>query len=184
MGENLLDSLVSVDGGRVRRRHDDICHHCGGGHDATAAYEFRVDLKSTNVVNRQNTALRGSVLKTIAAFLNSEGGTLVIGVEDQGTVCGIEPDLNLLGGSKDKFEQLISSLVFEHIGAAVTPYLRLRLEDVEGHTVCVVDLERFAEPVFTKTEKGREFYVRVGNTTRALDTEETLRYIESRGSGA
>jgi hypothetical protein len=38
--------------------------------------------------------------------------------------------------------------------------------------------------VFTKTEKGREFYVRVGNTTRALDTEETLRYIEARGSGA
>ena len=108
----------------------------------------------------------------------------MIGVEDQGTVCGIESDLKVLGGSKDKFEQLISSLVFEHLGAAVTPYLRLRLEDVDSRTVCVVDVERFAEPVFTKGEKGREFYVRVGNTTRAPDVEETLRYVETRGSGA
>jgi Protein of unknown function DUF262 len=75
------------------------------------------------------------------------------------------------------------TLVFEHLGAAVTPYVHLRLEDVEGHQVCVVDVERFAEPVFTKDEKGREFHVRVGNTTRMLDAEETLRYIESRGSG-
>jgi hypothetical protein len=66
-----------------------------------------------------------------------------------------------------------SSLVFEHLGAAVTPYIRLRLEDVATRTVCVVDVERFAEAVF-ENQESREFYVRVGTTTRALEAEETL----------
>jgi len=145
--------------------------------------EFKSSLQWDMVQSRQNTGLRGSVLKTIAAFLNTDGGTLVIGVEDRGSVCGIGRDLNLLSGSKDRFAQLVSSLVFEHLGAGVTPRVRQRFEEVDGQTVCVVDVDRCSEPVFTKGEKGREFYVRVGNTTRALDTEETLRYLESRGSG-
>jgi predicted HTH transcriptional regulator len=146
--------------------------------------EFKSSLQWDVVQNRQNTGLRGSVLKTVAALLNTEGGTLVIGVEDQGTVCGIGPDLSLLAGSRDRFEQLLSSLTFEHLGAGATPYVKQRFEDVDGRTVCVVDVDRSNEPVFTKGEKGREFFVRVGNTTRALDAEETLKYLESRGSGA
>lgn len=146
--------------------------------------EFKSSLQWDMVQNKQNTGLRSSILKTVAAFLNSDGGTLVIGVEDQGTVCGIQADLRLLGGSSDKFAQLVSSLIFEYLGAGVTPNVRLRFETVADRAVCVVDVERSAEPVFAKTEKGREFYVRVGNTTRALDAEETLRYIESRGFGA
>jgi len=146
--------------------------------------EFKSRLQWDVVQNKQNTALRGSVLKTIAAFLNTDGGTLVVGVEDQGSVCGIAPDLSLLGDSRDRFAQLLSSLVFEHLGAGVTPCVRQRFEEADGRTVCVVDVDRCSEPVFTKGEKGREFHVRVGNTTRALDTEETLRYLESRGSGA
>ena len=146
--------------------------------------EFKSSLQWDMVHNKQNVGLRGSVLKTVAAFLNTEGGTLVIGVEDQGSVCGVQPDLHVLGDSQDRFVQLLSTLIFEHIGAAVTPNVRQRFETVDDRIVCVVDVERSAEPVFTKTEKGREFFVRVGNTTRPLDTEDAMRYIESRGSGA
>src|SRR5690606_15097463 len=116
--------------------------------------EFKSSLQWDMVQGRQNTGLRGSILKTIAAFLNTDGGTLVIGVEDQGSVCGIGPDLNLVGGSKDRFAQLVSSLVFEHLGAGVAPCVRQRFEDVDGQVVCVVDVDRCNEPVFTKGEKG------------------------------
>jgi predicted HTH transcriptional regulator len=44
--------------------------------------------------------LRKSVTKTIAAFLNSEGGTLLIGVADSGSVLGIEPDFEYLKQGK------------------------------------------------------------------------------------
>ena len=146
--------------------------------------EFKSSLQFDVAHGKQNPALRGSVLKTIAAFLNSEGGTLVIGVEDPGTVCGIEADLHLLGNSRDKFEQLVSSLVVEHLGGGILPYCRFRFEEVEGKTVYVVDVDPSAEPVFTKTGKGRVFHVRVSNTTRLLVIAEALRYIESRGTGA
>lgn len=146
--------------------------------------EFKGSLQWDMVQNSKNTGLRISVLKTVAAFLNTEGGTLVIGVEDRGAVCGIDADLRLVGDSEDRFGQLVSSLFFDHLGAGATPYIRQRFENVDGRTVCVIDVGRSTEPVFAKTEKGREFYVRVGNTTRALDPEETLRYMESRGSGA
>ncbi len=145
--------------------------------------EFKSSLQWDLVQNKQNNGLRMSVLKTVAAFLNTEGGTLVIGVEDQGAVCGIEADLHVVGDSSDRFAQLLNSLFFEYLGAAATPYIRQRFESVDGRVVCVIDVGRSTEPVFAKTDKGREFYVRVGNTTRGLDAEETLRYTESRGSG-
>jgi predicted HTH transcriptional regulator len=92
---------------------------------------------------------------------------------------GLEHDLKLLNGSRDKFEQLLTHLVTDAIGAAIAPLYRLRFEAVDGQEVCIVDVERASEPVFLKTDKGKQFFVRVGNTSRALDHEEMLRYIET-----
>ena len=61
------------------------------------------------------------MLKTVAAFLNSQGGTLVIGVEDDGTISGLHYDLDLLDGSRDRFEQLLTQLVSNSIGAGIAP---------------------------------------------------------------
>jgi predicted HTH transcriptional regulator len=145
--------------------------------------EFKSTLQWDLLQNRVNSALRSEVIKTIAAFLNSEGGTLVIGVEDEGTICGVEPDLKSLGGSRDRFEQLLSGQVVERLGALAAPYYKLRFEQIKDRAVCVVDVERAPEPVFAKGERGREFFVRVGNTTRTLDPEDSHRYIEMRGAG-
>ena len=141
--------------------------------------EFKSTLQWDVVQNRQNNDLRLSALKTVAAFLNSQGGTLVIGVEDDGTVLGLGNDLKLVNGSKDKFEQLLTRLVSDWIGMNVAPLYRVRFESIGEREVCIVDVERSPEPTFLKTEKGKLFFIRVGNTTRALDHEETLRYVET-----
>ena len=141
--------------------------------------EFKSTLQWDVIQGKQNNELRNSSLKTITAFLNSQGGTLVIGVEDDGAVFGLDQDLKLLSGSRDKFEQLLTRLVTDTIGASIAPLYRLRFEAVEGKEVCIVDVERAPEPVFLKTDRGRQFFVRVGNTRRALDHEETLHYTET-----
>jgi hypothetical protein len=146
--------------------------------------EFKSTLQWDTIQNKQNTALRGSVLKTIAAFLNTEGGTLLIGVEDQGGILGIEYDLHLSNDSEDSFSQLLNTIMFQQLGAGAVPYIRQRFEAVNGNRVCVIEVDRSPEPVFVKSEKGREFFIRVGNTTRALDAEETMKYVESRGFGS
>ena len=139
--------------------------------------EFKSTLQWDVVQDKQNKELRQSCLKTIAAFMNSGGGTLVIGVEDDGGVFGLSRDLNILGDSVDKFEQTLNNLVVESIGPGIAPYFRTRFEQIEEQTVCVVDVEPVRDGVFAKTSKGKEFFVRVGNTTRSLDPEQTTDYL-------
>lgn len=145
--------------------------------------EFKSTLQWDVVHGQQNTGLRMSTLKNIAAFMNSDGGTIVIGVEDSGEVYGLDRDLHLLDNSWDRFLQLMSSLIVDHIGPEYSQLVRIRLEHVGEKSVCVVDVSRSSEPAFMKAGRGKEFYVRLGNTTRALDPEETVAYVEMhRGS--
>jgi hypothetical protein len=140
--------------------------------------EFKSSLQWDVLKGAQNTGLRQEVLRTIAAFLNSQGGTLVIGVEDDGAVYGLDNDLKLMKGSLDKFQQLLVNLVSEHLGSVFGAYYKVRFEPLDGKQVCVVDVDRAPEPVFLKAEKGPAFFVRVGNTTRSLDLEEMHQYVQ------
>jgi len=145
----------------------------------SATLEFKSTLQWDMVKNEANKALRTSVLKTIAGFLNSAGGTLVIGVEDNGHTCGLRSDLRLTHDSTDRFQQLLVSLVKESIGVGHAVLMRIRFESADGEMLCVVDVDRAPEPAFLSADGGRQFYVRVGNTTHMLDAEEAVSYVLS-----
>jgi hypothetical protein len=145
----------------------------------SAVLEFKSSLQWDVKHGQENKILRTSVLKTVATFMNSQGGTLVMGVDDDGVVVSINRDLSLLNNSRDRFSQLIASLIVERIGPEFAPFTMCRFEEADGQVVYVVDVERTPEPVFLKTEKGKEFFIRVGNTSRSLDHEETHRYVET-----
>ena len=169
-----MDSLISDHDPTFFRPITDIVQH-----GESYVLEFKSTLQWDVVKNEQNKALRLSVIKTIAAFLNSQGGTLVIGVEDDGSILGLDRDLALVNQSQDRFERLLVDLISESIGVAIAQCYRIRFEDVEDKSVCIIDVERSPEPVFVK-ESGKEkmFYIRAGNTSRYLDSEETHKYIE------
>jgi predicted HTH transcriptional regulator len=132
-----------------------------------------------------NKGLRRSTQKSIAALMNSEGGTLILGVEDDGHIFGLDKDIALVG-SRDKFEQTLVNLIVDEIGPGLSHYYGIRFEELSGTMVCVVEVDPFRSRagVFVKAEnpnKGKEFFVRIGNTTRSLDPEQTHAYLESRG---
>lgn len=143
----------------------------------SGALEFKSTLQWDVIQNKQNKDLRKSSLKTLAAFLNSEGGTLVIGVEDNGNIFGLDNDLSIVGNSIDRFENLLVSLIRDCIGAEFGSYVKIRFEDTNGKKVCVVDVDKSASPVYLTMDKGAEFYIRMGNTSRLLDIEEAVNYI-------
>ena len=122
--------------------------------------------------------LRSEVLGTIAAFLNSAGGTLLIGVEDEGNVCGLKNGLEIVGNSQDKFEQLLVNLISTQIGAHVAPLIGLRFELINGETVCVVNVEGASSPAFLRDGSRVQFFTRFGSTSRLLDAEEATKYIQ------
>jgi len=130
-----------------------------------------------------NHELRFEVLATIVGFMNYEGGTLLIGVQNNHSVVGLEGDLNTTGRSKNlnQFQVVLYNLISDRIGAKFTPFIKIRFEKIESKDICVVEVKRSPEPTFLNTLEGRlsvkKFYVRQGNTTRSLDVEQTTHYI-------
>ncbi len=143
----------------------------------SATLEFKSTLQWDVVQNKQNTLLRKQVLKTIGAFLNSSGGTLVIGVEDNGDILGLANDFAITQNSTDKFMNMLSSLIIEEIGAEFAPFIKIRMESIDGKQVCVVDVYQAPQSAYLKGDKGSEFYIRFGPTSRLLDTEDAVKYI-------
>lgn len=144
--------------------------------------EFKSSLQWDVLQQKQNPDLRHNVLKSLAAFLNAEGGTLIIGVEDDGNILGLEKDLELVGNSRDKFEQLLANLISEHLGSQYAPFWNGHFEEVDGKTVYVFEIRPASEPIYLQDLKGskkKQFYVRVQTTTRDLDPQETVKYIQN-----
>ena len=141
--------------------------------------EFKSTLQWDVKLGKKNKELRKSVLKTLVGFMNTNGGTLIVGVEDDGNIYGLEADLYLVNNSRDKFEQLIANLISEHIGPHTIELIHGRFERVEEKWVYVIDVRKALEPVFLKWGNEKRFYVRVLTSTRELDAEETLNYINT-----
>ena len=125
-----------------------------------------------------------AVVKTIAAFQNSYGGALVIGVEDRTmVVTGIEEDLVFLGIDRDSYEQRLIGLFRKYLGDKSLAGVRIRFEARDGKTVCVIQTRASRSPVFgsdpRKPDKGPTFWVREGNTTRPLHGEAMANYCSN-----
>lgn len=145
--------------------------------------EYKSTLQWDVKQNRKNEDLRFSVLKTIAAFLNSEGGTLIIGVEDDGNIFGLEQDLAILSkGSLDQFEQTIVHLICTYISANFMSLVTIRFETIDSKIVCAVDVRKSDEIVLMKgKDKKLELYIRAGNTSKSLiDTPEIVDFCLKR----
>jgi len=135
---------------------------------------FRWDLRQ----EKKNPAIEHASLKTISAFLNSSGGHLLIGVEDNGNVLGVELDKF---DNDDKFLLHFWNLVKSSMGQETAPYIKTTLEKIDGGTVCHVKCMRSPKPVFLN-QKGfdEEFYIRTGPSSTSLEIREALQYISER----
>jgi len=135
---------------------------------------LRWDLQKQQV----NTVLQKVIAKTVAGFLNFEGGILLIGVADDGTILGVEADMKTVSPSNlDRFEQVLRQTLVTQLGAEFSPFVNIGYEVRDGKTVCIVKAERCPQPVYLTDGDKVEFYIRAGNTTQPLDIQATQNYI-------
>jgi len=145
--------------------------------------EFKSTLRWNLKEDRKDDrAITHAVLKTIAAFLNTEGGDLLIGVADDGTIVGIEADRL---ETDDKFMRHLVQAVCNGLGERASTCIDPKTQIVKGKTVCIVTCRRSPEPVFLKwkgLEKNPEgdFYIRSGPGSRRLSPESAEKYIQTR----
>ena len=123
-----------------------------------------------------------AALKSIAAFLNTEGGDLLLGVADDGSITGIEHDRL---DTDDKFMLHLSQVVRNGLGNRAGTCIDPKVQIVAGKGVCVVSCQRSPEPVYLKwkgveTAPDGDFFVRSGPGTVKLSSEDTKEYIRTR----
>lgn len=127
------------------------------------------------------------IVKTVAALANGQGGMLVIGVDDDGNVIGLEHDyLSLGGGDRDRFELHLRSLLKEQLGVGfVAAKVHVVFHEVDGQDVCQVDIDPATQPmvIVTKDKAGQQvekLYIRSGNASHELPLSEIGAYIKER----
>lgn len=120
-------------------------------------------------------------LKTIAGFLNSNGGTLLIGVSNLGKIKGIERDLNLMKrGDNDKFEQKIRNYQKNRFKPTPIGKVNILFEEFHEGTICRIDVQA-SEAIVHLDDR---VYVRHGNMTQLLEGRDLTDWIQQRNNSA
>jgi hypothetical protein len=149
-------------------------------HGETSELEFKSSLRWNLKSKRDDKNLQLAVLKTIAAFCNTQGGELLIGVADDKTILGIDHDHF---SNEDKFLLHLGNLITDKIIPNVSPsYVDYGIETIDDKKICQVVCKQSKEDVWLKADKNKPeaFYVRSGPESREMPPREAFRYIRER----
>jgi type I restriction enzyme R subunit len=150
---------------------------------------YEVEFKSTARWNlrdeRKDERMEDAVVKSIAGFLNTDGGTLFIGVGDDGRVIGLAYDLPLVKPqSPDGLVNWLTTHLVKALQHTAVMRTRARIDQLQRAEVCRVDVARSSVPVLARMSDGREvFWVRMNNSTRELPEIEIEKYVKDHWSG-
>jgi hypothetical protein len=141
-----------------------------------------LEFKSTMRMNLHSKVVGREIelawLKAVGAFLNTEGGIVLLGVADDGTPLGLEADKF---ENEDKCRLHFKNLLSQHLGAEYARFVRFELYDLNGLRVGAVECERSDTPAFLHDDKKREmFMIRNGPSNIELSISRALKYIRSR----
>jgi len=148
--------------------------------------DFAVEFKSTARWDlregKPNKAMEDVVVKTIAGFLNTDGGTLLVGVDDSGAVLGLDHDYDRVQPKNgDGFVNWLTTHLINALGHPPVTRVRARITVHDGKQICRVDVARHSEPVWAKTSKAeRALFARFNNSTRAVPVAEADAYVSLR----
>ncbi len=143
----------------------------------SGAVEFKSTLRINLHTGQPDEKMHLAALKTIVGFLNAKGGTLLLGVADDGEVLGIGGD-----GfpNEDRMGLHLVNLVKDRIGEVFLPYVHLHFEDQDGERILSVRCEKGPKPAFLKDGKETRFFVRGGNATAELSGNSIMEYTRKR----
>lgn len=143
----------------------------------SADLEFKSSLRWDYRQEKVNKDLEGVVLKSVAAFSNSKGGTLLLGVDDAGRVLGLENDYSSLKEhGRDYFELHLRTLLIGQYGTDMASRgVEISFVELDGNDVCRLNVSRGRKPLYTSlpSKSGapvEKFFVRSGNSSRAISS--------------
>jgi serine/threonine protein kinase len=147
----------------------------------SASLEFKQTLRWDTKLQKRSTEVLRASTKTVCAFLNSHGGTLLIGVSDTGEPKGLEDDLQDFSGKKtvDGFELKFRDALSANLNPDPNQLVTLSFPYVNSIQICRAEVNPSSRPVFLVAKGGSaEFFVRKGNASHPLsDVRQAYEYV-------
>ncbi len=170
---SLVAAQLGLRGGGVLRTVEELL-----ANDEDFAVEFKSTARWDLRGNQPNKAMEDAVVKTVAGFLNSDGGTLLIGVDNDRQALGLDLDYARVKPSNgDGFVNWLTTHLINAFGYTPVTRTRARIVQHAGQAICRVDVARSLQPVWAKTSKeARVLFVRLNNSTRAVPEPEVAAY--------
>lgn len=140
--------------------------------------EFKSSIRWDYHNNKMNKELEKVIIKTIAGFMNAEGGTLILGADDKGNPVGLKKDYGTLNKSdSDGYELFLIRLISNYLGKEYCSNVNISFFTVADKEICILNIQLIGKPVFIE-QLGQALFVRTGNSTQELNTREALEYIQ------
>ena len=147
----------------------------------TDTLEFKSSMRWDYQNDKLNKVLEMVILKTIAGFLNTRGGTLLIGVDDDGQVLGLDKDYSTLKKkNQDGYEQYINGLISSYLGTDLCAKVSIIFHEIDDKDVCRILVLPARFPVYVQQNNKTQFFIRAGGGTRELNIKEAMKYMSNR----
>jgi predicted HTH transcriptional regulator len=139
--------------------------------------EFKSALRTNLHTRLADIRIEAAIVKTIAGFLNASGGTLVIGVADDGTPVGLVHDRF---ESEDKLRLHLDNLIRDRMGPQYMMYVHPRFEEYKDTRVLAVECWPSDTAAYVKEGNVEKFFIRTGASTSELTPSQTVEYVKRR----
>ncbi len=160
---------------------DDILELLHKKKDENYSLEFKSTLRRSTKANQVDKNLEWVITKTVNAFLNTYGGTLIIGITDDGYIHWLDDDYNSLQKkNKDGFDLQLTQVIIDYIWAERNSFIHISYHTIDDKDVCAIEIKRATKAVhLKKSHKDNSFYIRINGRSEPLAGEAIQKYIEN-----
>ena len=144
----------------------------------TNTVEFKSSLIWDYKKKQPNKLMGMIVARTISSFMNSNGGIVLIGVDNDKKILGLDNDLSQLHGSFDTFELHFTNTINKYLGKICRPLIHVKFEKAEDKDIALIVIKKSPRPVYLKYQDKTDFFIRSGNSCQPLDVSEAPDYIK------
>ena len=145
----------------------------------TFTRELKSSLRWDYKLNKVNKELEYPILKTLTAFMNTDGGILFVGVDKDGKILGIEKDYESLGDKNwDGWSQAFTNTVNNRIGKEFHKYVKPEPISVDGKIIVKIEVRKSPKEAYIDPDKDAQFHIRAGTTTQQLNPKQTAAYVK------
>ncbi len=139
--------------------------------------EFKEGISGTYKRGKYLENMGLNIVRNVAAFMNNGGGTILIGVTDDGKIKGLEDEYIKADRSKknwDGFELHIHNMIRQSLdGANATQYYQIKKHSIAGKDICSINIRPADKPVY----HNKHLYIRNGNQTIELLGPDLVEYV-------